>query len=344
MNKSRSARGSDAHKVHKRQVVRGEVRDGVVGAAEAGDLLRVDAVERHAADGAVAGEERDREASRAEHLHDLVDQLGVVLERDIGFEAGERALGLRRDVDREVRVLDNAVGRVAARVKNEVVERRLGDEVGDAAVARRGARAHEGLVAVEVAHRLRVEVVHEHLERVVRQHREAAREVPGRRVNRAGREEVPVVAVHRAEDVRLAAVKHGLEPRDLGVKLAVRGHLAVRLDEALARVVDAVDLGQPAGPRDLQERIDGMQQRGRAACLEDELVRVDKHAALAEHVRVEHVVRQRTHDLAVDELEQLVPVVARDGAQRRAGGVGRGPEVHLKQLLGSLEKARARVR
>lgn len=156
-----------------------------------------------------------------------------------------------------------------------------------------------------------------------------------------------------AEHVGVAggAVEVGVQARQLGVPAAVHCLLAVREHEGAVRVEDAVDVAELKGRVEavavhkLPQLLEAEQRRRGAARLEDELVAVDKQRRLREQVRVQLLRRHLGQDLAVDDAEQQLDLVQRDGTQPVCGPARRqlavcGREPQLQQLLGALERVR----
>ncbi|KAJ8561981.1 hypothetical protein ON010_g7696 [Phytophthora cinnamomi] len=294
---------------------------------------------------------RLREGRRADLLcgaaeHGLV-RLGEVghAAHVVALERGLLALG--RDVDRVVRVEQNAVHRVSARVEREVVDHGARHEVADAALDRHATRRHGRVVVLEeLLGHAGVHVLHEHVQRALVGAGlllgEVVRERAGLLVDiGVPGVDVPVVVVQRAQHVGRAVREVGAKERHLGLEARVRVLLLLRERVVLARVVDPLDL--EAEP--LREGLDegqALEQRRGAARLEHDLVRVDEHGALGQHVGVDVLVAGARQDLALAGLEHLVQVGARHLAQ--AARVAHAElEVDLEVLLGALERVGHRV-
>jgi len=117
--------------------------------------------------------------------------------------------------------------------------------------------------------------------------------------------------------------------------------LQFRSHEFLARIENIVNLIESAVlVSELENWLDGVKERRGAACLEHQALLAQEQTALAEHVRVDVTRVSRAEDLAVDCVEHLVQVVARNVAQvvvDAALGVALG-EPDLEQFLGTLKK------
>ena len=113
-------------------------------------------------------------------------------------------------------------------------------------------------------------------------------------------------------------------------------YLLLGEEEAGARVHAAARLHAERGGH-LKQARHGVQQLGRAARLEHPLGRVDKEAALGQHVGVEELVAALRDDGAGGERHQLVELRARERAQAGVGRRRREVEVDLDALLRALE-------
>ena len=282
---------------------------------------------------ALVGAQRHYELAGLEDVEDARDQLVVVARGRIGLEAHVGAARLGRYVYGEVVALgQQGVHRVAARIEEEAVEDRVGEDGVDARLARGllGAGAH---LLGEDAHHVRVEFGHDDLERLVGLlHRH-------RLVQRV---QVPAVAVELAERVRVARDAEQLvEHAHLVLERVVGRLLQVGSHEAATRVehvADRVEAGEHE--RRVHERLDRLEQRGRAARLDEQARLVDEQRALAQHVRVEIACARAAEYLAVDHVEYVVDALARYVAQvvlQRVFAV-RARKPDLQQFLSTLEE------
>ncbi len=125
------------------------------------------------------------------------------------------------------------------------------------------------------------------------------------------RVQVPAVAVDSAQCVSRPASEQLLQTLDLLFERSVRRLLQLGAHEALARVenvLNGVKAAELVGR--LDDRLYRVQQRGGAACLDEQALLVDEQAALAQHVRVEVARAATAQDLAVDQVEYVVDALA----------------------------------
>ena len=94
------------------------------------------------------------------------------------------------------------------------------------------------------------------------------------------------------------------------------GKLAIGELEVLAREEDRVGIDVALSLGDLNEGLQGVQESGSSASLQDDLVGVHEQRRLRKDVRVEVRVRGRSNDGAVDRIQNVrLPVLGGDGAQ-----------------------------
>ena len=123
--------------------------------------------------------------------------------------------------------------------------------------------------------------------------------------------------------------------------------LEVWLHELLSRIEEVLDGIEAAVLESgLDDGRHGVQERRRAACLDQQSVLVYEQAALAKHIGLEIARARVTQYLAVDQIQELVENIARDvseiieiviGLQLRLG-VGRSGEPDFQQLFGALKE------
>ena len=129
-----------------------------------------------------------------------------------------------------------------------------------------------------------------------------------------------------------------VEEGALGLPVAVDGQLLVGEEEGRAGVLDARD-GEAESGGVREDAGHGVEEFGRPARLEDDLVRVDEEARLGEDVRVKVRVGANRDDLARGQRHEGVQIRAREHAEalRRAGGE---QHVNLDALLAALKVGR----
>jgi hypothetical protein len=71
---------------------------------------------------------------------------------------------------------------------------------------------------------------------------------------------------------------------------------------------------------DFQETGQAVEQGGSSACLEDDLVGEDEHARLGKEVGIDMLGFDDRQDLAIDEIQHLLPGVSGDGLQSERTG------------------------
>jgi hypothetical protein len=169
--------------------------------------------------------------------------------------------------------------------------------------------------------------------------------------------EVPVLAVHFADHVGTAALEALVQEADFVAPAAMGTLLSLGVEEVLPAVKDAVGRGgsckASAGRRldvrkarvdssDLEKTSETPEEGSGTTGLQHDLVGEDEHARLGEQVSIDVLRLNDGQDLAVDEVEHLLPDLSRHlleaqwaGLTRQVGG--RRAEPYFQELLGTLE-------
>ena len=144
-----------------------------------------------------------------------------------------------------------------------------------------------------------------------------------------------MLAVHLANHVGTAAAELVVQEADFVAPAAVRSTLLVGVQEVLAAVEDAVRRSSGGNAldqvgllvreaslkgSDFEHARQTAEERGGATSLEDQLVREDKHTRLGEQVGVDIAGLNDRQNLAVDQVQHLLPGILGDSLQAQRGG------------------------
>ncbi|RII21950.1 hypothetical protein CUC08_Gglean001120 [Alternaria sp. MG1] len=171
-----------------------------------------------------------------------------------------------------------------------------------------------------------------------------------------GNVEVPMFAVHLANHVGTATLETVVKVTNLIAPAAVGSTLLVRVEVVLPAVKHAVWCGgwrnagclggnvrEASVCSNLQHATEAPKQSSSSAGLEHHLVGEDEHARLGQEVCIDMLRLDDGENLAVDQIEHVLPGIRRHLLQSSWTGLSRqfssgSAEPYLQELLGTLER------